>query len=120
MLELTFFNDKNEQKTIPVSQFCYERLAKIGFSKKVKYQDLSLIIEGEECDINVVALTVDNREILLSLIEYERQENLEMAFGALDKNPTIKEIRESFFYIKELTEVYKNLKIEENIYFSYE
>lgn len=120
MLELTFFDANNEPETIPISEFCYERLAEIGFSKKVEYQEVSLTIEDEKYDITATELTKGNRKILLNLIENERQEELQKLFISMDENPTIKEVRESFSYIKELTEVYRLLKLENNIYFSYE
>ncbi|WP_421323434.1 hypothetical protein [Aeromonas sp. 604176] len=120
MLELTFFDSTNEPKIIRVSEHCYERLAKIGFSKKVAYENNDLTIEGEEYNVLSVELTEDNRKILLTLIEDERQEELEKIFFQIDDNPTIKEIRENLSYVKELTEIYKTLKAEDNIYFSYE
>ncbi|RGE39032.1 hypothetical protein DZC30_22430 [Comamonas testosteroni] len=120
MLELTFFDTTSTPKIISVSEHCYERLAEIGFSKKVDYKNNDLTIEGESYSINSVELTEENRKTLLALIEGERQEELEKIFRQIDENPTIKEIRENLFYVKELTEIYKALKAEGNIYFSYE
>lgn len=119
MLELTFFK-KNEVETLPVSEHCYERLAKIGFSKKVKYKDNHFTIEEEEYSNLSVKLTKKNRKTLLELVECERQEELEKIFDCMNENPTIKEIREHFSYIKELTIVYKQLKLKSNLYFAYE
>lgn len=120
MLELTFFDDKNEPEVISVSEHCYERLAKIGFAKKVEYKEQILTIEEEEYSISAVKLTEENRKTLLILIECERQKELEKIFEHMGNNPTIKEMRESLSYIKELTMVYKNLKADSNLYFSYE
>lgn len=120
MLELTFFDGKNEPEVISVSENCYERLAKIGFAKKVDYKERTLTIEEEEYSISAVKLTETNRKVLLDLIECERQKELEKVFDHMDDNPTIKEMRETLFYIKELTMVYKYLKLDSNLYFSYE
>jgi len=120
MLELTFFDVSNEPQVVSISERCYKRLAEIGFSKKVKYKEFPLIIEEEEYDITAVKLTEDNRNTLLNLIEVERQSELELLFNKMDEKPTIKEIRDSFMYIKELTVVYKHMKLDSNMYFSYE
>jgi hypothetical protein len=119
MLDITFFDNKNEQTTISVSDFCYERLAKIGLSSKVKYEDVSLTVEGEKHEVNATELTDKNRKSLLEMVEDERQEVLLSIFKQLDNSPTVKEIRESFSYIKELTFIYQQLKCSENIYLSY-
>lgn len=120
MLELTFFDGENEPEVISVSQHCYKRLSEIGFAKNVEYKDITLTIEEEDYNICAVKLTKKNRKVLLDLIECERHKELEKVFDNMDDNPTIKEMRESMFYIKELTKVYKHLKVESNRYFSYE
>lgn len=120
MLELTFFDGENEPEIISVSQYCYERLAKIGFSKEVEYKERTLTIEDEEYSVYAVELTKEYRKILLDLVETERQKELEKVFDHMDDNPTIKDMREALFYIKELTIVYKHLKMDSNLYFSYE
>jgi len=120
MLELTFYDKQNNPETLPVSQYCYERLAKLGFAEKVKYKDLCLTIEGEEYIISAAELTKENRETFLVLIEFERQNELEKIFSHINENPTIKEIREKLSYIKELTILYKKFKLDNNLYFSYE
>lgn len=120
MLELTFYDSKNEPEVVSVSQSCYERLAKIGFSKEVEYKERTLIIEEEEYSVLAVELTKEHRKILLDLVEAERQKELEKVFDNMDDNPTIKDMREALSYIKELTIVYKNLKMDSNLYFSYE
>lgn len=120
MLELTFYGKQNNPEAMPVSQYCYERLAKLGFAEKVEYKELSLIIEGEEHIISAAELTKENREIFVGLVEFERQNELEKIFSQINEDPTIKEIRKEFSYIKELTMIYKNFKLDSNLYFSYE
>ncbi|MCE1974191.1 MULTISPECIES: hypothetical protein [Enterobacter] len=120
MMELTFYNKNKEPEVISVSDYCYEKLAKIGFSKKVEYHENSFIIEGEEYSILSAKLTTKNRKVLLSLIENERQEELEKTFTNMDDSPTIKEIRENLLYVRELTKIYKLLKMQDNIYFSFD
>ena len=120
MLELTFIDKDNTPQIITVSESCYEKLAQIGFSKKVEYKDVCLNIEGEDYNISAVQLNDDNRKKLLALTESERQKELEKLFKEMDENPTIKEIRENFVFIKELTEIYKFLKSNNISYFSYE
>jgi hypothetical protein len=123
MLELTFIsteNTVNTVNTISVSEMCFERLAKIGFSRKVTYKQVNLTIEEEKHSVSATKLTKNNRSILLNLIECERQSELERLFEKMDEKPTIKEIRDNFSYIKELTELYRLVKLDSNIYFSYE
>lgn len=120
MMELTFYNRNKEPEVISVSDDCYEKLAKIGFSKKVEYHEGPFIIEGEEYTVLSVKLTSKNRKVLLSLVECERQEELEKVFKNMDDSPTIKDVRENLLYVRELTEIYKLLKIKNNTYFSFD
>ena len=124
MLELTFYkkihNKNYEAEIIEVSEKCYERLAKIGFAKKVEYKNVKLLIEDEDYEVNVTELNRENRSILIILIENERHKELQKSFSQIDDNPTIKEIREEFKYIKELTEIYEFLNLDVHQYFSYD
>ena len=124
MLELTFYrkiDEKNyEAEIIEVSQKCYEILAKIGFSKKVEYKSLKLSIEGEKYDVNATELNKINRDILLIILEQERHSQFKESFRNIDNNPSIKEIREEFYYINELTKIYDFLNSCIYQYFSYE
>lgn len=121
MLELTFYKKRNnEPEIIEISEKCYELLADIGFSKKVTYKNIKLNIEDEEYDVNVTELNEENRKILLELIENERHKELKNIFQKLDNNPTIKEVRENYQEVKELTEVYEFFKLDFYQYFSYE
>ena len=119
MMDLILYSE-NDNEIISISDYCYEQLAKIGFSIKVKYKNVKLNIEDEEYEINATKLNKKNRKILLSLIEKERQIKLEDYFYKMDSSPTIKEMRENTEYIRELTEVYKLLALASNKYFSYE
>lgn len=120
MLDLIFYTRKNQTMSLKVSESTYENLAFAGLSTIVDYSQTLVIIEDEQYDLNVSKLNFDNRMKLLSLVEKERQVELEKIFKTLDDSPTIKEIREKFIYVKTLTELYKQFKNEENIYFSYE
>ncbi|HBQ8755647.1 hypothetical protein ABLV54_19915 [Klebsiella sp. JB_Kp042] len=120
MMELTFYNKNKEPDVVSVSDDCYEKLARIGFSTKIEYHEEPFIIEGEEYTVLFSKLTSKNRKILLSLVESERQEELEKIFKNINDNPTIKEMRDSLLYVRELTEVYKLLKAENNMYFSFD
>lgn len=120
MLELTFFSADNEPNVIAVSEYCYKRLAEIGFSNQVEYKYYPLIVEDEKYEIFAVELIKDNRDILLNLIEVERQSKLELIFDKIDEKPTIKEFRAEFKYIKELTLVYSQINENANLYFSYD
>lgn len=124
MLELTFYkkiNKKNyEPEIVEVSEKCYEKLAKIGFSKKVEYENIKLLIEDEEYEVNVTKLNRYNRNILIILIENERHKEFKKAFKNIDNNPSIKEIREQFQYVNELTKIYDFLILDIYQYFSYE
>ena len=121
MLELTFYKkENNEPDIIEVSEKCYERLAKVGFDKEVEYKNIELLIEDEKYEINATVLNKDNIKILLSLIEKERHKELKEAFQKMDNKPTIKEMRESCQYVKELTEIYESLTLDVYQYFSYD
>jgi len=121
MMELTFYSKKeNEPETIKVSEKCYERLAKVGFSKKVEYKDIKLLIEDEEYEIIATNLNRENLNILIILIENERHKELIQTFKNLDENLTIKEIRENCHYVRELTTIYDYLISDNYQYFSYE
>ena len=124
MLELTFYkkiNNKNyDAEIIEVSEKCYERLAEIGFAKKVEYKSIKLSIEDEKYDINATELNRTNRELLLTILESERHNQLKKSFKNIDNNPTIKELREEFQYIHELTKIYDFLELCIYQYFSYE
>ncbi|EJI1281179.1 hypothetical protein ACT21L_004502 [Vibrio vulnificus] len=120
MMELTFIDKDNEPEIISVSEGCYERLANIGFDEKVKYENETFLIEGDEYSFLAAKLSDNNRKILLQLIELERHKELESLFSSIDSEPTIKEVRQSFSFIKELTLIYSNLQLENHIYFSYE
>ncbi len=119
-MDLTFIDKDNEIKNISVSDYCFERLAILGFSKKVEYQEKSFFVEGEDYTVLAVSLIGNNRKILIEIVEGERQSELEKLFKHIDEKPTVKEVRSQLSYIKELTEIYKNLKTDNNIYFSYE
>lgn len=120
MLELKFFSSDGAVNTVSVSEMCFERLAKIGFSREVTYKQVKLIIEEEKYSVYATKLTKKNRNILLCLLECERQSELEQLFEKIEENPTIKEIRDNFSYIKQLTQLYKLIKLDSNIYFSYD
>jgi hypothetical protein len=103
-----------------VSENTYEKLAVVGLAKAVTFAEYKLMIENEEYEVNAAELNFDSRKKFLLIIETERQKELEKLFKNMDINPTIKEIRENFDYIKSLTEMYKLFKNEDNLYFSYE
>lgn len=121
MMEFTFYKRKdNEPEVIKVSEKCYERLANIGFAKKVEYENIKLIIDEEEYEISGTKLNHVNKHILLLLVEEERHKELRNEFSILGDSPTIKEVRESYNYIKELTNIYELIKSDIYQYFSYE
>lgn len=120
MLDLTFYTRQNQISNIEVSEKVYEKLAKAGLASEVNYSERKLVIEDEEYEVNVVVLNFDNRVKLLSLLEKERQLELEILFKSMEKSPTIKEVRENFDYVKTITEMYSMLKNEDILYFSYE
>jgi len=124
MMELTFYQKLNknnyEPEIIKVSEICYERLAKIGFAKKVEYKENKLLIEDEKYEVNVAELNRENRNILIILVENERHRELKKSFSQMDNNPTIKDIREKCNYVKELTEIYDFLISDNYQYFSYD
>lgn len=120
MLDFTYYTRQNQTITVKVSEVTYERLANTGLAKEVTYAEYKLVVEDEEYEINAAELNFDNRRKFLCLIETERQKELEKLFKDMDENPTIKEIRENFEYVKTLTEMYKLYKDEDNIFFSYE
>lgn len=120
MLDLIYYTRQNQTVNLKVTETAYERLATAGLAKVVVYSEVKITVEDEVYEVNATALNFDNRVKLLLLIENERQTELERVFQSLDKNPTIKEFRENFDYVKTLTELYKLFKDEANIYFSYE
>ncbi|MGB4661109.1 MAG: hypothetical protein WBI07_18200 [Mobilitalea sp.] len=120
MLDLIYYTKQNQTIILKVSEKTYEKLAIAGLATEVDYSEIKIIIEDEEYEINATKLNFDNRTKLLRLIERERQAELEGLFRTMDKNPTIKEIRENFKYVKTLTEMYNLFKDEGNLYFSYE
>ena len=93
-------------------------MATAELAKVVVYSEVKIVIEDEEFEVNATELNFDNRVKLLLLIEAERHTEFKRIFNSLDKNPTIKEFRENFDYVKTLTELYKLFKDESNIYFS--
>lgn len=120
MLDVIYYTRENKSIDVKISDIIYEKLGTIGLDKIVDYLEYKVIVENDEYNINAVKLNYDNRLRLLSLLEKERQEELEKIFNSIDENPTIKEIREKFKYLKILTTLYKLFKDENNIYFSYE
>lgn len=120
MLDLIYYTRQNQTIILNVSEKIYERLAIAGLAKEVNYTEVKIIIEDEEYGVNATELNFDNRIKLLLLIEKERQVELERLFKFMDNNPTIKEIRENFDYVKILTKMYNLFKDEGNLYFSYE
>lgn len=120
MLDFIYYTRQNQIITVTVSEITYERLATAGLAQEVTYCERKLIIEDEEYEVNAAELNFDNRIKFLRIIETERQKELEKLFKSMDANPTIKEIREDFAYIKTLTEIYRLYKDEDNIFFSYE
>lgn len=120
MLELIYYTRQNQTIIVTVSENTYERLAVAGLAKAVTYAEYKLMIEGEEYEVNAAELNFDSRQKFLLIIETERHKELEKLFKDMDVNPTIKEIRENFDYVKTLTEMYKLYKDEDNLFFSYE
>lgn len=120
MLDLIYYTNEQGTVVLEVSEKVYKRLAYAGLAKEVDYKVEKLIIEGEEYEVNAAKLDLGNRRKLISFIERERHAELEILFSKLDDNPTIKEIRENFEYVKVLTQMYNLFKDESNIYFSYE
>jgi hypothetical protein len=102
---------------ISVSEYIYKKLSEIGLGR-LPYENKELNIDEEQVKIKVVTLRSNNiRNILKLKIESIRQQELERAFESVDvENITIKEIREYFSYIEELTSMYKCLS-NENIHY---
>lgn len=119
MLDLTFYHKDHSVITVEVSELNYEKLCKAGLGKLIAPAEKELIIEGEKYEIEVIDLSSDNRKKILDFIEKERQQELESVFTELDDNPTIKEIREKFGYVKLLTSFYSKITNKECEYFSY-
>jgi hypothetical protein len=120
MLEFIYYTRQNQTINVKVSENTYERLAVVGLAKAVTYTEHKLMIEDEEYEVNAAELNYDSRTKFLLIIETERQKELEKLFANMDVNPTIKEVRENFDYVKTLTEMYKLFKNEDYLYFSYE
>lgn len=120
MLDLTFYDKKNQIVPINVPEDSYRKLAEAGLAKIVNYNEYKVIIEDDEYEINAAELNYDTRKKFLWLIDEERQRELDKLFKQMDSNPTIKEIRDNFRYIKILTEMYSLFKDENNMFFSYE
>lgn len=120
MMSLTFYTNENNTNSIEISDKAYKKLAYSGLEKVVDFKDISIKIEGEDYEINAAELSYDNRKKIIGFVERERQNELVILFENMDNNPTIKEIRENFSYIKYLTEIYKQISDKSNIYFSYE
>lgn len=122
MLTIIFLKTNNaydEYSSIDISfsEYIYKKLSEICLGK-LHYIDSELHIDEEQAQINVANLRINNiRSILKLKIENIRQEELEKAFEIVDsKNITIKEIRDHFTYVKELTSMYKYLS-DENIHY---
>lgn len=120
MMDLSFYNNKNDVDIIEISEEAYEKLAVEGLDKLVDFKNININVEGDEYEVNAAELTKENRQSILSFIETIRQKELVSLFKDMDNNPTIKEIRSEFSYIKYLTEIYSKFSCEDNIYFSYE
>lgn len=119
MMDLTFYKLDNTYYVQEVSDNCYGKLAILGFGKYA-YKTHKLLIESEEYEVDALYLTNEIRIELSKLIELERQIALENIFEKLDEKPSLKEIRDNFIYIKELTLLYKNINNKEYTMFSYD
>jgi len=121
MLDFVFYTNKNESVTLSVSEKTYERLANAGFDKVVPSSPIHLVIEGEAYDgIDAVELSKQNRQKLKCFVEKERHMELKKIIENLDENPTIKEFRDCYSYVKSLTEIYDLFDNENNKYFSFD
>lgn len=120
MMNLTFYTNKNEINSIEVSEDCYKKLAEAGLENLADFNDIKIQIDGEEYEISATELIEESRKKFISFIEMERQKELEILFANMDDNPTIKEIRKEFSYVKYLTEIYRQFSCQDNIYFSYD
>ncbi|NFI55062.1 hypothetical protein FDA48_01480 [Clostridium botulinum] len=120
MMDFSFYTNKNDVDIIEISEESYKKLADAGLDKIVDFKNININVEGDEYEINAAELTKENRHLIISFIEAIRQKELVILFKNMDNNPTIKEIRDKFNYIKYLTEIYSKLTCEDNIYFSYD
>lgn len=119
MLDFTFYHKDGSVKTLIVSEQNYEKLCNAGLGKLVISSEKDLIIEGEKYVVDVIELSQENRNKILRFIEQERHKELEKVFSEIEDNPTIKEIREQFDYVKLLTFFYSKISKETYEYFSY-
>lgn len=121
MLDFIFYTNKNKPITFSVSEKIYERLANAGFDKVAPSSLMHLVIEDEEYDgIDVIELSKQTREKFKCFVEKERHMELKKIIKNLDENPTIKEFRECYSYVKSLTEIYELFDNENNKYFSFD
>ena len=116
-LELNKSCDEYTSVDISFSEHIYIKLSQIGLGR-LPYEKKELNIDEEQVQIKVANLRCNNiRSILKLKIENIRQQELEKAFEIVEvENVTIKEIREHFTYISELTSMYKCLS-NENIHY---
>lgn len=120
MMDLIFYSNNESYLVESVSDETYEKLAKAGLSKVVKYSNIALKIEDDEYDVTATCLDNNNRNILIQLVSELIFIELDAMCNNLDDNPTIKEIRESTLCMKDLNTLLKLLKSEEYIYFSFD
>lgn len=107
MLDFTFYTYDKNTSSYNISEQTYKYLANAGFDKITKVISVSLTIEDEIYeDIAVIKLNDENREKFKRFIENERHLELKKIFSEISETPTIKEIRSSFGYVKELTELF--------------
>ncbi|TOL18133.1 hypothetical protein CGI04_13715 [Vibrio parahaemolyticus] len=119
MIELRFFNDKEEVISIAVKEQTYEYLANAGLAKIVNYKDKKLTVEGDVYDETVVELSKSNRKTLIAFIENERHIALSDFFRKFDDKVTVKELRDNLGYVRDLTGLYSQFIDETNMYFTY-
>ena len=124
MLTIVFFkfNDTCDGFTsidISVSDDVYQKLSEIGLGK-LSYEDIDLKIDGEQSQVNVANLRIDNvRNIIKLKLDNIRQQELEMVFKNVNaKSITVKEVRDSFVNVETLTNIYKYLSKEDVHYLS--
>lgn len=120
MMSLTFYTNKNKVNSIEISEEAYKKLAEAGLENLADFNQIKLRVDDEEYEINAAELIEENRKKFLSFIEGERHKELEYLFKKIDDNPTIKEIRNNFSYVKCLTEIYIQFSCKDNMYFSYD
>lgn len=121
MMTLTFYTkDDLDTIEIDVADETYRRLAEAGLEKVSDFTERKVIIEDEEYTINVAELTDAICEKFLKFLEEQRQNELEALFSIMDNSPIIKDIREKFYYVKDITNLYKEFVSHKNLYFSYE